>query len=69
MIRDVAKAETPSDAVIEFLTFTVVVLITTFLIRLLWNTSLVKHITIFKPIDNLMDAFVLSLALQIFSGL
>jgi hypothetical protein len=69
MIREVAKSQTPSDALTEFLTFLVVLLITTFLIRLLWNTSLVKHITILKPVDSLTDAFILSIALQVIYGL
>ncbi len=69
MIREVAKSQTPSDALTEFLTFLVVLLITTFLIRLLWNMSLVKHISILKPVDSLTDAFILSIALQVIYGL
>jgi hypothetical protein len=69
MIQEVTKAQNKSDALMEFLIFVLVVLISTFLLRLVWNRSLVKHITILKPIDNLMDAFILSLSLQIVRGL
>jgi hypothetical protein len=69
MIQEVTKAQNKSDALMEFLIFVLVVLVSTFLLRLVWNRSLVKHITILKPIDNLMDAFILSLSLQIVRGL
>ena len=69
MIQEVTKARNKSDALMEFLIFVLVILISTFLLRLVWNRSLVKHITVLKPIDNLMDAFILSLSLQIVRGL
>jgi hypothetical protein len=69
MIQEVTKAQNKSDALMEFLIFVLVVLISTFLLRLVWNRSLVKHITVLKPIDNLMDAFILSLSLQIVRGI
>jgi hypothetical protein len=69
MIQEVTKAETKSDALTEFLIFVLIVLISTFLLRLVWNRSLVKHITVLKPISSLMDAFILSLSLQIIRGL
>ena len=69
MIQELTKAQNKSDALMEFLIFVLVVLISTFLLRLVWNRSLVKHITVLKPIDNLMDAFILSLSLQIVRGL
>jgi hypothetical protein len=68
MIREVTKAENKSDALTEFLMFVLALLISTFMIRILWNRSLVKHITIFKPIESLADAFVLALSLQIVRG-
>jgi hypothetical protein len=69
MIQEVTKAQNKSDALMEFLIFVLVVLVSTFLLRLVWNRSLVKHITVLKPIDNLMDAFILSLSLQIVRGI
>ena len=69
MIQEVTKAETKSDALTEMLIFVLTVLISTFLLRLVWNRSLVKHITMLKPINTLLDAFILSLSLQVVRGL
>lgn len=69
MIQEVAKSKTRSEALTEFLTFVLIVLISTFILRLVWNRSLVKHISILKPIDTLLDAFILSLSLQVVRGL
>jgi len=69
MIQEVAKSKTRSEALTEFLTFVLIVLISTFILRLVWNRSLVKHISILKPINTLLDAFILSLSLQVVRGL
>ncbi len=69
MIQEVTKAQTKSDALTEFLVFVLTVLISTFLLRLVWNRSLVKHITVLKPISTMMDAFVLALGLQVVRGI
>ena len=69
MIQEVAKAKSRSEIITEVLTFLLVVLISTFLLRLVWNRSLVKHISVLKPINNLLDAFILSLSLQIVRGI
>jgi|TARA_B110000503_G_C7075972_1_gene382914 hypothetical protein len=69
MIQEVAKAKSRSEVLSEILTFMLTVLISTFLLRVVWNRSLVKHITVLKPINNLLDAFILSLSLQIVRGI
>jgi|TARA_R110000822_G_scaffold44822_1_gene120152 hypothetical protein len=69
MIQEVTKAQSKSDAVTEFLIFVLTVLISTFLLRLVWNRSLVKHITILKPLNTLLDAFILALSLQVVRGI
>jgi hypothetical protein len=69
MIQEVAKSKSRSEALTEFLTFVLIVLISTFILRLVWNRSLVKHISILKPINTLLDAFILSLSLQVVRGL
>jgi hypothetical protein len=69
MIQEVTKAETRSDALTEFLTFVLVILISTFLLRLVWNRSLVKHITVLKPINTMLDAFILSVGLSVVRGI
>jgi hypothetical protein len=69
MIQEVTKAKSRSDALMEFLIFVLSVLISTFLLRIVWNRSLVKHITVLKPINTLLDAFILALSLQIVRGI
>jgi len=61
----VAKSETKSDMITELLLFILNILIATFVLRFAWNRSLVKHITIFKPINTMLDAFILALSLSI----
>lgn len=68
MIQEVTKARNKTDALMEFLIFALSLLISTFLLRLVWNRSLVKHITVLKPINTLMDAFILALSMQIVRG-
>lgn len=48
--------------------YAIVLLISTILLRYLWNESLVKHITVLKPVKSILDAFLLSVALMILRG-
>jgi hypothetical protein len=68
MIKEVADSRTKSDMLREFLVFVLSILISTFLLRYLWNRSLVKHITVLKPISTMLDAFVLALSLSVVRG-
>jgi hypothetical protein len=68
MLQDIKKAETKSDMFTEILLYTLVILISTFLLRYLWNRSLVKHISVLKPINSMLDAFLLSISLLILRG-
>jgi hypothetical protein len=61
----VAKSQTKSDMLTELLLFILNVLISTFVLRFAWNRSLVKHITVLKPISTMLDAFILALSLSI----
>jgi hypothetical protein len=38
----------------------------TFFMRFLWNGTLVKHISILKPVDTLLQTFLLSLGIAMF---
>ena len=68
MLQDIKKAETKSDMFTEILLYTLVILISTFLLRYLWNRSLVKHISVLKPINSMLVAFLLSISLLILRG-
>jgi hypothetical protein len=68
MILDIAATKKTEDRVKLVTLYTVIILISTFLLRFLWNESLVKHITVLKPIKSLLDAFLLSVALMVLRG-
>jgi len=68
MLRDIMKTKNKSDAVSELILMLLTILISTFMLRFLWNRSLVKHINVLKPIENLSDAFLLSISLVILRG-
>jgi hypothetical protein len=65
MFKEIVQAKTSTDAVNALLIFALMVLISTFLLRFLWNQALVKHVTVFKPVTSLTDAFLLSLGLGV----
>ncbi len=65
VLNRVAKSQTKSDMLTELLLFILNILIATFVLRYAWNRSLVKHITILKPINTMLDAFILALSLSI----
>lgn len=69
MIRDIAKADKMNDILTEILLFVLVILISTFVLRYAWNKSLVKHISVLKPISTMLDAFLLSLSIAIVRGI
>jgi predicted AAA+ superfamily ATPase len=69
MIQGLVNARKTRDALAELLTFILVILISTFVLRFLWNRSLVKHVTVLKKLDTFLDAFMLSLALAVVRGI
>lgn len=68
MIKDIFRANNRSDMVTELLILILAILISTFVLRFLWNRSLVKHVTVLKPLDTMLDAFLLTLALAVVRG-
>tara|TARA_B100000401_G_C52802372_1_gene719269 strand:- start:969 stop:1178 length:210 start_codon:yes stop_codon:yes gene_type:complete len=69
MIKDIFKAEKTEQVVTEILLFTLVLLISTFILRYSWNRGLVKHVSILKPIDTFLDALILSIGLAAARGI
>lgn len=63
------KAETKSDMLEEFLYFLLSILIMTFLIRVVWNRSLVKHITVLKPVNSLVEALILAVSINMIKSI
>jgi len=69
MIKEVAKKPRPVDALTEILLFVLVILVSTFVLRFTWNNSLVKHISVLKPINTFLDALLLSISLAVIRGI
>ena len=69
MLKEVAQSQTKSDMLTELLLFILNILIATFVLRFAWNRSLVKHITVLKPIETMLDAFILAISLNVARGL
>jgi hypothetical protein len=69
MLKEVTQSQTKSDMLTELLLFILNILIATFVLRFAWNRSLVKHITVLKPIETMLDAFILAISLSVARGL
>jgi hypothetical protein len=69
MIKDIVKAKTNKDALIEILMFVLSILVSTFVLRFTWNNSLSKHISVLKPLNTFLDAFLLSISIQVVRGI
>ena len=54
------------DLLYNLTIFTLYVLILTFILRYLWNGTMVKHITVLRPVDTLLQTFLLALGISLF---
>ena len=63
MIRDIIKAKKTEQVITEVLLFTLVLLISTFILRYCWNRGLVKHVTVLKQINSFIDSLILSVGI------
>lgn len=59
-------SRTREEAVFNLIAIAVWIVLITFLLRYLWNESLVPHISILKPVDTLWHTFVLAFALAMY---
>ena len=69
MIRDIVEAKKAEQVITEIRVFTLVLLISTFILRYSWNRGLVKHVTVLKPINTFLDALILSIGLAAARGI
>jgi hypothetical protein len=68
MIKDFLNIKSASGFLQTLVVFLIVVLVNVLVVRFLWNTALVKHVSILKPVDTLFDTLLLSIALTMFQG-
>ena len=69
MIKELFNTRKAADIITEILIFVLVILISTFILRLTWNNSLVNHITVLKKLDTFLDALLLSISLAVIRGI
>lgn len=65
-MKTILESRTQQEALYNALVFTAFVILLTFIMRFLWNGTLVKHITILRPVDSLLQTFMLSLGIALF---
>ena len=54
------------DLLYNLTIFVLYVILLTFILRFLWNAVLVKHISILRPVDTLLQTFLLALGISLF---
>jgi len=62
----ILQSKDQREALYNILVFFIFVIILTFFMRYLWNSTLVRYIDILKPVDSLWHTFLLSLGIAMF---
>jgi len=65
---NILQSRSQKEALYNFIVLAIYVIIMTLLLRFLWNQSLVKHVSILKPVDSLWHTFLLAVAVAAFRG-
>jgi len=65
-MKGILESRTRQEALYNLLVFLAFVILMTFIMKFLWNSTLVPHITILKPVDTLLQTFLLSLGIALF---
>jgi hypothetical protein len=69
MLKEISQTRSPNERTRIIILFLLNLVISTFLLKLLWNRSLVKHVSMLRKVDTLLEAFILSIALSVVRGL
>jgi hypothetical protein len=68
MFKDILGSKDTSEAIYNIGVLLLVILLSAFILRWLWNKILVPHVTVLKPVQSLLDAFLLSIAIAVIRG-
>jgi hypothetical protein len=68
MFKDILGSKDTSEAIYNIGVLLLVILLSAFILRWLWNKVLVPHVTVLKPVQSLLDAFLLSIAIAVIRG-
>jgi len=65
---NILQSRSKKEMLYNLVVLAIYIIILTFLLRYLWNKSLVKHVSILKPVDTLWHTFLLAVAVAAFRG-
>ena len=65
-MRGILYSRNRQEFVYNLIVFLIWVVLLTVFMRFLWNGVMVKHISILKPVDSLIQTFLLSLGIALF---
>jgi len=68
MFKDIFASSNTSELAYNIGMTLMVIIISAFILRWLWNKVLVPHITFVKPLNTLLDAFLMSIAIAVIRG-
>ena len=63
---NILQSRTQKEMIYNLIVFAIYIVIMTIVLRFLWNQSLVKHVSILKPLDSLWHTFLLAVAVAAF---
>jgi hypothetical protein len=65
-MKGLLYSRTREEFLYNLIVFLLWVALMTLFMRFLWNSVLVKHITILRPVDSLTQTFLLALGISLF---
>jgi len=65
-MKDILMSRNRKEMIYNILIFILYVIIMMFIMRFLWNKTLVKYISVLKPVDSLLHTFMLALGIAMF---
>ena len=68
MFKDIIASKNTSSLMYNVGITLLIIIISAFIIRWLWNKVLVPHISVLKQVESLLDAFLLSIAIAVIRG-
>jgi len=65
-MKGILYSRNRQEMIYNLIVFFIWVVLLTVFMRFLWNTVLVKHVTVLRPVDSLVQTFLLSLGIALF---
>jgi uncharacterized membrane protein SirB2 len=62
----IISSQSASELLYQLTIFLLFVIIMTFILRFLWNSTLTKHISVLRRVDTLQETFLLAVGIALF---